>query len=81
MQIIDGLEASKRGPYGGGIGHVGYGGTMDMCLALRTMVIPTAANDSMYQYGGGAGQAHSDRDGALAAPMSLPCWMAIPAAV
>lgn len=43
MQIIDQLEASKRGPYGGGIGHVSFTGGMDMALALRTMVIPTAA--------------------------------------
>ncbi|KAK9829881.1 hypothetical protein WJX72_008431 [[Myrmecia] bisecta] len=43
MQIIDDLEANQRGPYGGGIGHVSFTGGMDMCLALRTMVIPTAA--------------------------------------
>ena len=40
MQIIDELEASQRGPYGGGIGHVSFTGGMDMALALRTMVIP-----------------------------------------
>lgn len=39
MQIIDGLEAAKRGPYGGGIGHVSYTGLLDMALALRTMVL------------------------------------------
>jgi anthranilate synthase component I len=42
MQIIDELEANKRGPYGGGIGHVSFTGGMDMALALRTMVMPTA---------------------------------------
>jgi anthranilate synthase component 1 len=42
MQIIDELEAAKRGPYGGGIGYVSFTGGMDMALALRTMVIPTA---------------------------------------
>lgn len=26
MQIIDELEANKRGPYGGGIGHVSFTG-------------------------------------------------------
>lgn len=40
MQIIDELEPSRRGPYGGGIGHVAFTGGMDMALALRTMVIP-----------------------------------------
>jgi len=39
MQIIDELEVTRRGPYGGGIGVVGFGGDMDIALALRTMVI------------------------------------------
>lgn len=41
MQIIDSLEPTKRGPYGGGIGYVSFYDTMNMALALRTMVIPT----------------------------------------
>ena len=50
MQIIDELETTRRGPYGGGIGYVGFGGEMDMALALRTMVIPTAHTDNLYKY-------------------------------
>jgi len=47
MQIIDELEPIKRGPYAGGIGLIGFNGDMDMAIALRTMVIPTAkTNDS-----------------------------------
>ena len=42
MQIIDELEAVKRGPYGGGMGYVGLDGQMDICLALRTIVVPVA---------------------------------------
>lgn len=42
MQIIDELEPTRRGPYAGGIGAVGFTGDMDIALALRTMVIPTA---------------------------------------
>ena len=45
MQIIDELEPTRRGPYAGGIGAVGFEGDMDMALALRTMVIPTARRD------------------------------------
>jgi len=41
MQIIDELEPTGRGPYGGGIGAVGLDGAMDIALTLRTMVIPT----------------------------------------
>ena len=51
MQIIDELEVSRRGPYGGGIGLAGFNGSMDMALALRTMVIPTANLDTLYDYG------------------------------
>ncbi len=43
MQIIDELEPTRRGPYAGGIGVVGFEGDMDMALALRTMVVPTGA--------------------------------------
>jgi anthranilate synthase component 1 len=45
MQIIDELEPTRRGPYAGGIGMIGFGGDMDMAIALRTMVIPTAMKD------------------------------------
>jgi anthranilate synthase component 1 len=42
IQIIDELEPVRRGPYAGGIGAVGWNGDMDIALALRTMVVPTA---------------------------------------
>ena len=50
MQIIDELETTRRGPYGGGVGYVGFTDEMDMALALRTMVIPTAHTDNIYKY-------------------------------
>jgi anthranilate synthase component 1 len=42
MQIIDELEPTRRGPYAGGIGAVGFDGQMDIAIALRTLVVPTA---------------------------------------
>jgi anthranilate synthase component 1 len=45
MQIIDELEPVRRGPYGGGIGYVGLDSDMDIALALRTIVVPTAIRD------------------------------------
>lgn len=42
MQVIDELEKVRRGPYGGGMGWVGLDHQMDIALALRTMVVPTA---------------------------------------
>ena len=55
MQIIDALERAKRGPYGGGVGHLSFAGALDMALALRTMVVPTGRTDGAYLYGGGVG--------------------------
>lgn len=39
MQIIDEFETTKRGPYGGAVGHADFTGNMDMAIALRTMVV------------------------------------------
>lgn len=36
MQIIDGIETVKRGVYGGAIGYLGFDGTADTCIAIRT---------------------------------------------
>ncbi|MEM6757381.1 MAG: chorismate-binding protein, partial [Planctomycetota bacterium] len=39
MQIIDEVEPTRRGPYGGAVGYADLRGRMDMAIALRTMVI------------------------------------------
>ncbi|MBS4007171.1 MAG: anthranilate synthase component I [Clostridium sp.] len=39
MQIINELEKSKRGPYGGVVGYFDFCGNMDTCITIRTMVI------------------------------------------
>jgi anthranilate synthase component 1 len=39
MEVIDELEPHRRGPYGGAVGYIDFGGNMDTCIALRTMVI------------------------------------------
>ncbi|MDB5651890.1 MAG: anthranilate synthase component [Hyphomicrobiales bacterium] len=39
MEVIDELEADKRGIYGGCIGYFGASGEMDTCIVLRTAVI------------------------------------------
>ncbi|MBX9583862.1 MAG: anthranilate synthase component I [Gemmataceae bacterium] len=45
MEIIDELEPHRRGPYGGAVGYVDFGGDMDTCIALRTMVVRGATAD------------------------------------
>jgi anthranilate synthase component 1 len=39
MEIIDEIEPTRRGPYAGAVGYIDYGGNMDTCIALRTIVI------------------------------------------
>ena len=38
MEIIDDLEPTKRGPYGGVVGYVDFSGNLDTAIAIRTMV-------------------------------------------
>lgn len=38
MEIIAALEPDGRGPYAGMVGYFGFDGTMDTCIAIRTLV-------------------------------------------
>lgn len=39
MEIIDSLEATKRGPYAGVVGYVDFSGNIDTAIAIRTMIV------------------------------------------
>ena len=39
MEIIDGLEVSRRGLYGGGVGYFDFAGNSDVAIAIRTAVL------------------------------------------
>ena len=39
MQIIDELEPTKRGIYGGACGYLSYSGEMDVAIAIRTGIV------------------------------------------
>lgn len=39
MQIIDELEPTGRGLYGGGVGYFSFSGNMDFCITIRTFII------------------------------------------
>ena len=51
MEIINELEPSSRGIYGGAIGYIGWNGNMDTAIAIRTAVI----KDKRIHVGAGAG--------------------------
>ncbi|HVY13130.1 MAG TPA: chorismate-binding protein, partial [Alphaproteobacteria bacterium] len=57
MEIIDELEAQRRGPYAGCIGYIGANGALDTCIALRTAIVK---DGTMYVQAGGGVVADSD---------------------
>lgn len=54
MEVIDELEPTKRGIYGGACGYLGYGGEMDLAIAIRTGVV----KDGMLAVQAAAGVVH-----------------------
>ncbi len=51
MEIIEELEPTQRGPYCGCIGYVGFNGSMDLNILIRTLVYKGSAVS--FQTGGG----------------------------
>ncbi len=51
MEIIDELEPTRRGIYGGAIGYLDFSGNLDTCIAIRTMVVQEGV--AYIQAGGG----------------------------
>ncbi len=49
MEIISELEGIRRGPYAGAVGYFGFGGNMDTCITIRTIVM---VGDTVYLQGG-----------------------------
>ena len=50
MQIIDEIEPTRRGPYGGAMGYFSFNGNLDTCITLRTIVVK---NGTAYVQAGG----------------------------
>jgi len=42
MEIIDDLERTPRGPYGGGLGYVTWTGDAELCIVIRTATVEHA---------------------------------------
>lgn len=50
MEIIDELETTKRGLYGGTVGYLAFDGSIDTCIAIRTVLFK---NGKAYVQAGG----------------------------
>jgi para-aminobenzoate synthetase component 1 len=59
MEIIEELEPTHRGPYTGAIGYLGWDGSCDLNIAIRTLTL--AGGEAHFQVGGGI-VADSDPD-------------------
>lgn len=57
MEIIDELETEKRKFYAGGVGYISAGGSVDICIALRTSLLK---DSKIYIQAGGGVVADSD---------------------
>lgn len=51
MEIINELEPTKRGPYTGCFGYIGFDGSVDLNILIRTIIIKK--NLAYFQVGGG----------------------------
>ena len=51
MQILDELEPTRRGPYGGAVGHIDFYGNMNTCITIRTVTL--VDGDAYVQAGAG----------------------------
>ena len=56
-QIIDQLEQTKRGPYGGALGYIDFTGNMEMCIGIRMAV---RKNDKVFVQAGAGIVSESD---------------------
>ncbi len=57
MEIIEELEGTRRGIYGGAVGYFSYDGSMDTCITIRAVVMQ---GDTVYVQSGGGVVADSD---------------------
>ncbi len=51
MEIIDELEPTRRSVYTGAVGYLGFNGSMDLNIVIRTFIIK--GNRAYFQVGGG----------------------------
>jgi anthranilate synthase component 1 len=57
MEIIEELEKERRGLYAGAVGYFSHDGSMDTCIAIRTMLVQ---EDTVYVQAGAGIVADSD---------------------
>ncbi|MDO9635262.1 MAG: anthranilate synthase component I family protein [Paludibacter sp.] len=59
MQLIDGIEPHDRGPYGGCLGYIGFDGSFNQAITIRSFV---SKNNTLYYQAGAGIVAKSDEE-------------------
>ncbi len=62
MQLIDQIEPHDRGPYGGCLGYIGFDGSMNQAITIRSFV---SKNNTLYYQAGAGVVAKSDEESEL----------------
>lgn len=62
MQLIDSIEPHDRGPYGGCLGYIGFDGSMNQAITIRSFV---SKNNTLYYQAGAGIVAKSSEEGEL----------------
>jgi len=62
MQLIDSIEPHDRGPYGGCLGYIGFDGSFNQAITIRSFV---SKNNTLYYQAGAGIVAKSDEDSEL----------------
>ena len=62
MQLIDSIEPHDRGPYGGCLGYIGFDGSMNQAITIRSFV---SKNNALYYQAGAGVVAKSDEESEL----------------
>jgi len=62
MQLIDSIEPHDRGPYGGCLGYIGFDGSMNQAITIRSFV---SKNNTLYYQAGAGVVAKSEEESEL----------------
>ena len=80
MQIIDDLEPTKRGVYGGVVGYVDFSGNLDTAIAIRTMVVTPDGRASVQAGAGIVADSDPDEEDVECHNKAAALLAAVPAA-
>ena len=80
MEIIDSLEPTKRGVYGGVVGYIDFSGNVDTAIAIRTMVVSPDGRASVQAGAGIVADSDPEREDEECAHKAQALLVAITAA-